>query len=153
MNEGRIPEPSWQHTMEPCELVPTLTLTDFLLARIAEDESSARAATQGPWTSQGGGYVMPPTPWTRGSWERSAVVRPGGYSLSQSNADAAHIVRHDPARVMAECEAKREIVEIHSGRDGVCTYRDEYDPNGCGTLRALALPYAEHPDYCEEWRP
>lgn len=59
-----------------------------------------------------------------------------------------------PARVFAECEAKRRIVQLH-GNDwnprGKCATCDEVGP--CDTLRALALPYADHPDYDEAWRP
>ena len=103
----------------------TLTLTDFLLARIAEDEADARA-----------GLVA------EGSW-----------------------------RVLAECEAKRRIVELHSIREASpsCSQCGGYTattdgqrgivhhgyaiPWPCPTLRALALPYADHPDYREDWRP
>lgn len=63
-----------------------------------------------------------------------------------------------PARVLAEVDAKRRILAEHP-------WRHEPDwPSGrqcrqcatehpCTTLRLLALPYAGHPDYREEWRP
>ncbi|MEW1904453.1 DUF6221 family protein [Streptomyces sp. NPDC086147] len=38
----------------------------------------------------------------------------------------------------------------------VCEAMDPADPRFDGliyTLRVLAQSYAEHPDYCEEWRP
>lgn len=54
-----------------------------------------------------------------------------------------------PARVLAECEAKRRIINWWmAGREG--------QPYGHDTMRllgALALPYADHPDYDEAWRP
>ena len=57
-------------------------------------------------------------------------------------------------RWLAECEAKRAIVELHhaAGRSGLC---DECHSKvwPCPTLRLLALPHAGHPDYREEWRP
>jgi hypothetical protein len=81
---------------------------------------------------------------------------------------AGHVVRHDPARVLAEVEAKRRIVEsaaeimdrgafpegVSDGRDPDEVESDE----GLAALaeyhlRLLALPYADHPDYREEWRP
>ena len=89
----------------------------------------------------------------------------------QVNAD--HIARHEPARVLTECEAKRRIIADHelvpysqpnlgagwetveSTRCTRCTrYTDwmEITPV-CDTLKALALPYANHADYREEWRP
>ena len=64
-------------------------------------------------------------------------------------AQAAHIARHDPARVLAEVETKRRIiarVENHAFLMG----RDEIHGD---LLRLLALTYADHPDYREEWRP
>jgi hypothetical protein len=63
-----------------------------------------------------------------------------------------HIARHDPARVLAEVAAKRQIVELHflrsSGR--LCNEDDDLWP--CETLRLLARPYVDHPDYRHEWR-
>lgn len=62
---------------------------------------------------------------------------------------ARHIARWDPARVLAECEAKRQIVER-------CAAVDFAMPSthlAHGVLALLALPYADHPDYRDEWRP
>jgi len=57
-------------------------------------------------------------------------------------------------------EAKRQVVMLHRGRhecpapDGHTTYVapgfiHAFDP----TLKLLAVPYADHPHYREEWRP
>ena len=92
-------------------------LTDFLLARIAEDEAWAESETF-------------PQPF-----------------------------RFEAARVLAECEAKRRIVdrcerdmvaegESASGYDIIA----HTDALARDTLEFLALPYADHPDYREEWR-
>jgi hypothetical protein len=43
-----------------------------------------------------------------------------------------------PARVLAECEAKRRLIQV---------YNDGY------AVRVVAAVYADHPDWCEEWRP
>lgn len=52
-----------------------------------------------------------------------------------------HVARHDPARVLAECRAKRRLVEeLGAFRRGAA-------------LRLLAMPYADHPDYRQEWKP
>src|SRR4051794_1514966 len=72
-------------------------------------------------------------------------------------------------RAVAECEAKRRIIDLHSidcwvgtGPDG----DDEYfcagcmgtgtaaTPDGvvCPTLAALATVYADRPGYLDEWR-
>lgn len=63
-----------------------------------------------------------------------------------------------PARVLAECEAKRRIVERFARLEG----RAAKFPNLVNggevavmrlTVTDLALPYADHPDYRDEWRP
>lgn len=91
-----------------------MTLTDFLLARIAEDEEVARLP-------QGYEYCGP---------------------LSYT---------HTPDRVLAECEAKLRIVETlaHDYRWN----RKRAGDNAKMTLELLALPYADHPDYRQEWKP
>lgn len=113
-----------------------MTLTEFLLARIAEDEEAAHGAAAAMQSNYG-----------TGSWD----VRPdgrlglgGGLSLGVGPV-APHVARHDPARVLAECEAKRRIVEE------VLPIHPDYDP--LYVQRLLALPYADHPDYQEAWRP
>ena len=56
-------------------------------------------------------------------------------------------------RVLAECEAKRRIVNTHPFRlvgDGEERQAERLRNH---TLRLLALPYAEHPDYRQEWTP
>ena len=64
-----------------------------------------------------------------------------------------HIARHDPARVLAEVDAKRRIIEacerIQAG------IRDDYTADffADAVLEHLALPYADHPEYDESWRP
>ena len=71
-----------------------------------------------------------------------------------------------PARVLAECEAKRRIVELHGVDDPtgrlypgaplacrVCDHDGSDRVYPCDTLRTLAAVYADHPDYGESWRP
>lgn len=100
-----------------------MTLTEFLLARIAEDEED-------PW---------------RGAEIAGAdrVVGPDEHAALRADESAWE------ARVLAECEAKRRIIEHHNPCD------DWWfgDPSTCPELQALALPYADHPDYDEAWRP
>jgi hypothetical protein len=97
-------------------------LSEFLLARIAEDESRVHEHAGG-----------------------------------MAHADALI----EPARLLYECTAKRMILAVHSispptpstdgsGRGARCAHDGTRYP--CLTLRALALPYADHPDYREEWR-
>ena len=144
----------------------TQTLADFLLARIAEDEAAARNATLGPWEAWsgadagGGEYIT-----SRDSLGYTFGISPGvsgdeGYAIARW--DAAHIARHDPARVLAECEAKRNLVNYAAfmlkawtdkpgGAYPDMTRRERHTANVI--LEQLAAVYADHEDYREEWRP
>lgn len=140
------------------------TLTDFLLARIDEDAEVAEVAAAefvgpGQWAARDNGDVIPALP---GGILRFGEVAVGpGYSDGIGLA-GVHIARHDPDRVMAECAAKRRIVELHNRRHECCILQHDSDePNTgayvdaarCSTLRLLALPYSDHPDYQQEWKP
>jgi len=114
-------------------------LTEFLSARIAEDEAVAQAAHEGPWEREDDQVRMALIPAT----SQTRVRANEWLCDSISDADAEHIARHDPTRVLVECEAKRRIVAEHHAAD-----LPEYI-----VLHVLALPYAEHIDYREEWRP
>ncbi len=101
-------------------------LTEFLLACIAEDEAGASSFLH---------FEV-----------RDGI--PGNYAIRE--------------RVLVECEAKRRVVAEHPIDTDVinpgCRVCDSTPEDGvwgdgpCATLRALALPYADHPDYREEWR-
>ncbi|MFB7359648.1 DUF6221 family protein [Streptomyces gardneri] len=123
----------------------------FLEARLAEEEKDAQAANQG--------------------WY--------GYGPDESIAfipmeDSRHIARHSPARVLEEIAAKRHILICHRAVTTDCFVHPDGSPAGplevchtcdanstdadwpdfpCQTLCFLALPYAPHRDYREEWRP
>jgi hypothetical protein len=113
-----------------------MTLAEFLEARISEDEAIARAASEPDWSVVG-----------------------------NSLAGARFIAHHDPARVLAECEAKRSIITEHQPVDcgnvrhpngvhcSVCEYDDiERGWWPCPTLRFLAAPYSSHSDFDPSWR-
>lgn len=132
-----------------------MTLTDFLLARIAEDEAVAGAV---------------PSP----------VAAAGKLETLTGRARAKYIAAWQPARVLAECAAKRAIVGLHElvpsdewdayqsgqwghtripGRVGCNICDDAYGDgtsvrgsDGCDTLRALAGPYSSHPEFEASWR-
>lgn len=163
-----------------------MRLDEFLMARIADDETLANDAA-----SRLGRYGRPDDErWSVydedercshdtgiGLW---VVHDKGGPASGRSevlgNIDspftARHIARWDPARVLAECAAKRRLVELHHPIE----VYERWNPNGhcaecsdsgweaaidgaspvdfpCPTMRLLALPYADHPDYREEWKP
>jgi hypothetical protein len=171
-----------------------MDLVDFINARLDEDEQTARAVVSshereprlvpcvaaadwshrydsddygGTGVADGAGHVIVPM-----SYESGALQR-------------IHIARHDPARVLAEVEAKRRIIALHphttkrqvyseghlravGGPDwetrledldalycGTCHHVNDgcIDDRTCETLHLLALPYAGHPSYRQEWRP
>lgn len=60
----------------------------------------------------------------------------------------AHIIRHDPARVLREVEAKRKVVDRYA-------WLREHGDTGDArwVLPLLAAVYADHPDYRPEWAP
>jgi hypothetical protein len=109
-------------------------VADFLLARIAEDEVVA--------VQLGELWAMVTDADRR---KLDAGVREGMDSVF-AVADGAP---RDgaPSRLLAECKAKRRIVEQFSDTGwGGYAVRDY-------VLGQLALPYAGHPDYQEAWRP
>lgn len=113
-------------------------LAEFLLARIADDEAVARDGAEQTYP----GFE----PWRLHNQVRHAFGQPSPVIASR-------------ARVLAECDAKRRIVEESTKEAWVIEqgHRTEWTEGGQaarGTvLRFLALPYADHPDYREEWRP
>jgi hypothetical protein len=114
-------------------------LTEFLLERIAEDEAMAMAAPDDGEFAPGAGGLY---------WAHDF---PGELGVER-------------ARVLAECDTKRHIVEIHREVAGSCGTCAEHLQDGwvnyerrcldypCPTLRAMALAYAGHPQLRTEWR-
>jgi len=61
-----------------------------------------------------------------------------------------------PARVLREVEAKRKILETidHAERESDAVDNIQIDGYLADDLRKLlALPFSDHPDYDQEWRP
>lgn len=121
----------------------------FLKARLDEDEQAARATR--PAASKPAIWNV--EPWYDGTAERAdlwdtplgPLTNHGGLEV----ATAAHIARHDPARVLREVAAKRRVIDLHSRggepSDHLC--RECANPYPCETVRLLALPDADHSDY------
>jgi hypothetical protein len=60
---------------------------------------------------------------------------------------------HESDRWVAECEARRAIVElVASGVEGIDGVEGCDRLEGCDVLLLLAQPYVDHPDFCEAWR-
>ena len=97
-----------------------MTITEFLLARIAEDEQKARQGDH----------------------------RDRGHDIDWASMAEGDVLIIGTDRVLAECEAKRRIVALHTSCDDV-SYGD---PSTCPEMRILASVYADHPDFRAEWR-
>jgi hypothetical protein len=129
-------------------------LVAFLHARLDEDEQAARAAAGAPWTADDVPGCIHVEAWARA--EQRALRGLGFVGSVEREPDRQHIARYDPARVLREVEAKRQILNLHRrdsdyGSDPICNVCLYTPP--CETVRVLALPYSDHPDYHEEWRP
>lgn len=119
-----------------------MTITEFLEARIAEDEAMANRSVQ--------------------------FGSKGAALLSLGSKDAPPVLVLHPVRILAECAAKRAIIDAHPVTTNVvevstrikpgfacetCFSHDAWveDSGYCDTLCALAAVYADHPDYQQEW--
>lgn len=120
----------------------TLSIVDFLRERIEEDRVLAQAAIDD-------------------------LYGPDDCYFDTSNRHIVdHYLRHEPARVLREVEAKRRIMERHSRDDSFLKDADycrgcppdtigfpEVELNDCPELRDLAAVYSDHEAYQAEWRP
>jgi len=108
-----------------------MTITEFLTARLDELETAARTASS---------YDDDDSPWP------------------------SYMVVQEPEFVLAEVAAKRALIADLATFDKVATSKAGSDLSTRLTargvergtmhaLRTLAQPYADHPDYREEWRP
>ncbi|WP_035851399.1 DUF6221 family protein [Kitasatospora azatica] len=121
-------------------------LSEFLLARLADRERTARAAGDRViHLSIDGTVRQDPEPGgERVTWWQQA---------------------YHPAQELATTTALRSILDLH--RPGYRVRADRSraeadepfceacfgEPHPCPTLRLLALPYRDHPDYRSEWEP
>lgn len=133
-------EESWERQWLREAVAAPPTLTDFLLARIAEDEEVARVACEHDPSSRAP------------IWTSLRSGKPGVCDHGPRGS-----VEMQPTRVLAECDAKRRIVRRcilseQRSRDGNMVLAADYLAS-FEDCRDLALPYADHPDYREEWKP
>jgi hypothetical protein len=122
-------------------------LTDFLKARIEEDEQTAREAQPGPWLI--GNAVDPTQPCNVHTFP---TVRKVAENLGWL--DAEHIARHNPARVRRQVAAARRVLARHkpAGPDRYRQAREELNCEGCGWEGEHADPVTENIDECPELR-
>lgn len=119
-----------------------MTLVEFLNARLAED-------AQADWHDRASDCD------TYNFYEDTGV-------MGSCDCDV-------PQRIAREVEAKRRLIELHERVQldqnfceleaccELCSNWDQeglkqfYEPWPCDSLRLLALPYADHPDFQAEW--
>jgi hypothetical protein len=116
------------------------TLVEFLLARVVVDEAAARTAQD----------------------VRATMGNADGEMWVVTGADTPVGVSYDPAQVLAECQARRAIIELHRYGHECSGFYDNggrinpsvgwaSDPDPCDTLCLLAEPFKDHPDFSSEW--
>lgn len=127
-------------------------LAAFVRARLDEDAEAARACASAPWEIE-----IPPMIHVSVQARRDNKWKWGmlGYVATvERDEDRAHIVRHDPERVLADIEAKREVVRLaERAHDYHQTFMNGFAAALEGALRLFAQAYADHPEYKESWRP
>ena len=142
-------------------------LAAFLRARLDEDERFAarlgdRRFTLVPIDPHAG-----PVDGQQRGMVDVVTAEDGSIALFRHPMFAEHFTRQGPARVLRDIEARRALVFEHADEGGDCRVCarpsnetnelgyafHEPLPYPCRTVRLLALPYADHPDYREEWRP
>jgi hypothetical protein len=159
-------------------------LVAFLQARYDEDDQAARDAggKSWEWEQHYGDMCNDPTcEYGNLATDDTILMSVHAYNITVPWQGAEHIARHNPARVLAEVDAKRQLLRdavsakhavcedpwytcpaATEARDGGECGKDDMrgEPCECGrddrlhrACRLLALPYADHPDYREEWRP
>lgn len=153
----------------------TADLTAFLRARLDEDATTPEGVLE--WHSPGSRVVMAEgfnehdayDSSLKDMLERDDSLMPFGcVAVTDYDADAKYIARHDPARILREVEAKRQLIgifeiavrnealphpeyvqEVYPPAVFVSGYRAALEY----TLRCFAALYADHPDYQADWAP
>lgn len=138
-----------------------MTLVEFVTARLDDDEEIALATISVNIRADMKNDAAQPPRWlpepgSSAIWDENGTRRVAHTWARES----AHIVRHDPARVLREVEAKRKLIQaIYTGMADYAANITESKGDDCGALEyrdelleLLALPYADHPDFRDEWR-
>lgn len=133
-----------------------VAIVDFIAARAADDERSARNA--GGHTLSGR-WIQPDVSHRPGlikdGMGETIAYDQGGIDLAALDVEVAeHIVRHDPNRVMVFVDVVRQLVADHTPHRVqpaglVCARCRLAFP--CWTVRTLAMVWCWHPDYRPGW--
>lgn len=172
------------HSTEREDPVDSPDLAAFLLARIEEDERMARDAiraheptverfvssrpddmermegeTAADWeggTNEDGGGNF----WC-GVWAGEGIASICVMDSEQDRVTAEYIAHWDPARVLADCAAKRAVAEVLAKQAAACPPDDWPEDgeimkapladNARHLLRRLVQPYSGHPHFHPSW--
>jgi hypothetical protein len=157
-----------------------MDLAEFLFTRIGEDKAAAQAAGGVAWRRGQPNYAAE---WgaTLDAWSSDYIgvceAASGDVVVYDEGApdedQAEHIARWDPKRVLLECEARRERLELHKPvaiefcdleRQHPSEHETRLACSACGmpaeypvwwpcdTIRTDLAVYADHPDFQPDWR-
>ncbi|GAA3223163.1 DUF6221 family protein [Actinocorallia longicatena] len=128
-------------------------LIEFLNARLDEDEAAARACPLTDWSVDG----PPPEHYAHTSTSSLLLGRAAERTFHHlalptmhTGASLHHAARHDPARVLRDVAAVRQLIAEYEEADRTTRYPDYDGGQADGLARALhflAAAYFEHPDY------
>jgi Family of unknown function (DUF6221) len=146
-----------------------MELAEFFKGRLAEDEATAKKASSGHpapesragrWQFVGNRALR----YDNGAGETVAAVDTTGatcmwYEQIRVTGDpdhgvTAHIIRWDPARVLREVEAGRQLLARWHEHDARRSDNAEDEARAwllVGLLADRATVYSDHPDYKAEW--
>jgi hypothetical protein len=149
-----------------------MRIEQFIADRLAEDEQIANTAgtgkyarwayvpdserTDDPGAKFADGEIYQPD--TRREircpnysyYEFGLVTRDSeGITPSVEPNQAHHIARHDPARVLRQVTALRELLNVASDVDAM--YSVAAEDAADGIRRTIAAIWSDHPDYQQEW--
>lgn len=121
-------------------------LIEFLTKCNDEDEAAAKAAASETWrVDRETGYFH-------------VYSEDDGIAFDLSPGDADHIALHDPARVLRECAARREVIALWRSWQKPDTKEDPLYVAGVTNTLARVLKqdaesaYADRPGFRDEWR-
>lgn len=129
----------------------TTSLAAWLLEQIEADEAMARANL---WLNWEAARCEKDLKWWVGSPEVGDLYPTGYVGNGDSGPAAAHIARHDPARVLAQCKAHRAIVERYqfiAAAGGETTELAWHEHGLFEAVGHLASIYADRPGFDTRW--
>lgn len=136
-----------------------MTIVEFLLARIDEEETEAQRLVV-----RFNATTMLPLREVAEMTEGDVIGMDKGDMTQEFQVWAAEQSETKDPRRLSECLARRALVRLHDQggerlvgfpradrTEAYCLH--DQKPAPCPTLRHLAAVYADHPNYREEWAP